>query len=280
MICASVAQRSRAIRARRRPRVAVPASAIDDRPRGRRRRRSRRGATTDGRRDARGARGTSTASSRARPRRRAARGPARARTSRRAACRSRSSPSARGGGPVASAEELGGSVSLGRSAVARSPPNDRSVTPAGHTESASRQRHERHEEPELGRAQVERRVAPPSSRARWCSTAEISAEHVHRGEHDRRPRRRRAQPQPLSKTPARIRNSPANVAEPGTASAMTPWSCSIVASAGRPRAIPPSSRNSPVAVRRSIQPGEQEQRRRDQAVVDHLRGRRRRSRGR
>ena len=76
--------------------------------------------------------------------------------------------------------------------------------------------------------------------------------------------------QPCWKTPARIGNSPANADEPGTASAITPIVISTVASAGRPRAIPP---------RRSKLPGrrpplddarEQEQHRRDQAVVDHL----------
>ena len=54
--------------------------------------------------------------------------------------------------------------------------------------------------------------------------------------------------------PARIRNSPANAAEPGTASEITPTVSSSAASAGRPRAMPPSSRNSPVVVRRSTAP--------------------------
>ena len=54
--------------------------------------------------------------------------------------------------------------------------------------------------------------------------------------------------------PARIRNSPANVAEPGTASEMIPTVMNKVASAGRPLAIPPSSANSPVVDRRSIVP--------------------------
>ena len=56
------------------------------------------------------------------------------------------------------------------------------------------------------------------------------------------------------KTPARMRNSPAKFADPGTASEITPSVISSVASAGRPRAIPPSSRNSPVVVRRSTTP--------------------------
>ena len=56
------------------------------------------------------------------------------------------------------------------------------------------------------------------------------------------------------KTPARTRNSPAKDAEPGTASAITPTVTRSVASAGRPRAMLPNSRNSPVVVRRSTAP--------------------------
>ena len=63
-----------------------------------------------------------------------------------------------------------------------------------------------------------------------------------------------AQPQPCWKTPARIRNSPAKFEESGTASAITPTVIRTVASAGRPRAIPPSRASSPVAVRRSTIP--------------------------
>ena len=62
------------------------------------------------------------------------------------------------------------------------------------------------------------------------------------------------QPQPVLKTPARIRNSPANADEPGTASAMIPVTMIIVASAGLPRAMPPSRSRLPVEVRRSIVP--------------------------
>ena len=54
--------------------------------------------------------------------------------------------------------------------------------------------------------------------------------------------------------PARMRNSPANAADPGTASEMTPIVIRSVASAGRPRAIPPSSANWSVVVRRSTVP--------------------------
>src|SRR4051794_1227618 len=54
--------------------------------------------------------------------------------------------------------------------------------------------------------------------------------------------------------PARMRNSPANDAEPGTAREITPTVMSSVASAGRPFAIPPSSANWSVVVRRSIVP--------------------------
>ena len=63
-----------------------------------------------------------------------------------------------------------------------------------------------------------------------------------------------AQAQPCWKTPARIRNSPAKFDESGTASAITPTVIRIVASAGRPRAIPPSRASSPVATRRSTIP--------------------------
>src|SRR5581483_11786455 len=63
-----------------------------------------------------------------------------------------------------------------------------------------------------------------------------------------------AQPHPCWKTPARIRNSPAKLDERGTASATIPVVIRTVASAGRPRAIPPSSASSPVAARRSTMP--------------------------
>ena len=63
-----------------------------------------------------------------------------------------------------------------------------------------------------------------------------------------------AQPQPCWNTPARMRNSPANDVESGTASEITPVVRISVASAGRPRAMPPSRRNSPVEVRRSTMP--------------------------
>ena len=63
-----------------------------------------------------------------------------------------------------------------------------------------------------------------------------------------------AQIHPCWKTPARMRNSPANAVEPGTAKAMIPIVISSVASAGRPRAMPPKRDSSPVAVRRSIPP--------------------------
>ena len=63
-----------------------------------------------------------------------------------------------------------------------------------------------------------------------------------------------AQPQPLTKTPLRIRNSPANAVDPGTASAITPVTISTVASAGRPRAMPPTRSSEPVPVRSSTMP--------------------------
>ena len=63
-----------------------------------------------------------------------------------------------------------------------------------------------------------------------------------------------AQPQPTSYTPARIRNSPAKLTEPGTARAMIPVVISSVASAGRPRAIPPRAAKALVPVRVSTMP--------------------------
>ena len=51
-----------------------------------------------------------------------------------------------------------------------------------------------------------------------------------------------------------IRNSPAKVAEPGTASATIPATSSTVARTGRPRAMPPSAPMSPVPLRRSTIP--------------------------
>src|SRR5581483_6270068 len=83
-----------------------------------------------------------------------------------------------------------------------------------------------------------------------CSTAEISRS-MYRAASTIAAAPTTAQPQPWRKTPARIRNSPAKLEESGTASAITPVVISTVASAGRPRAIPPSSASSPVAARRS-----------------------------
>jgi hypothetical protein len=63
-----------------------------------------------------------------------------------------------------------------------------------------------------------------------------------------------AQPHPLSKTPVRMRNSPAKAVEPGTASAMMPVIMSTVARTGRPRAMPPNRSKLPVPVRASTRP--------------------------
>src|SRR6185503_14849127 len=63
-----------------------------------------------------------------------------------------------------------------------------------------------------------------------------------------------AQPQATPYTPARIRNSPANAQEPGTASAMIPVVISRVARTGRPRAIPPRPAKALVPVRISTMP--------------------------
>ena len=94
-------------------------------------------------------------------------------------------------------------------------------------------------------------TAGPTS---WCRTAEI-ARSMYIAASTIAPAPITAQTQPCWKTPARIRNSPANVVESGTASEMTPTAMITVASAGRPRAMPPSSANSPrVPVRRSTIP--------------------------
>src|SRR5205823_1239217 len=87
----------------------------------------------------------------------------------------------------------------------------------------------------------------------WWSTAEISRS-VYIAASTIATAPTTDQPQPTGKTPVRIMNSPANAVEPGTASAITPVAISIVASAGRPFAIPPSRRSSPVAARRSTEP--------------------------
>ena len=119
------------------------------------------------------------------------------------------------------------------------------------------------------RPQVERAVghgrarrlgaAPPRSAAACTSPRARS-----------RPRRPRPSPSPAGRrrrgSGTRRRRPPSR----GTASAITPVVISSVASAGRPRAIPPSRVNWPVPVRALDDPGEQEQRRRDQPVVDHL----------
>src|SRR6185503_1571519 len=63
-----------------------------------------------------------------------------------------------------------------------------------------------------------------------------------------------AQPQPRVKIPFRIKNSPANALDPGTARAITPVVISIVATTGRPRAIPPRRARFPVAARLSTAP--------------------------
>ncbi len=63
-----------------------------------------------------------------------------------------------------------------------------------------------------------------------------------------------AQPQPRVKIPLRIRNSPANALDPGTARAMTPAVMSDGGENGAARAIPPRSPRSPVAARRSTAP--------------------------
>ena len=99
--------------------------------------------------------------------------------------------------------------------------------PGGEREHAADQRHE---DPELGRPEVEGGVGHSWPRGP-CRTA-FRSMHTWRA----RSRRRRSlpRPSPASKTPSRIRNSPANAAEPGTASAMIPIVISTVASAGQP----------------------------------------------
>ena len=79
-----------------------------------------------------------------------------------------------------------------------------------------------------------------------------------------------AQPQPTSKTPLRTRNSAAKAVEPGTASAITPVAIRIVASIGPPPRHP--AQPGELAGRRAAldRSREEEERRRDQPVVDHL----------
>src|SRR5512132_3926312 len=127
-----------------------------------------------------------------------------------------------------------------------------SVIPAGQTDSATRS-------PRSGTTTASsagRRSSASSDTAAptfSCSTAEIRRSmYIAASTIPLAPTT--AQPQPALKIPARIRNSPANAVEPGTASAMTPKAISTVARAGRPRAIPPSRAKSPVAARRSIAP--------------------------
>src|SRR5689334_9088164 len=126
------------------------------------------------------------------------------------------------------------------------------VIAAGQIESASRHARRGTVTPSSAgrRSSAESDTAGPTSR---CSTAEtrrstyMAASTIARApatDH----------PQPRWKTPARIRNSPANADDNGTASAITPAVSRTVASAGRPRAIPPSRPSSPVSARRSTIP--------------------------
>ena len=111
---------------------------------------------------------------------------------------------------------------------------------------------ERRDDADLRRAEVERLGGHRASGS-WWRTAEISRS-MYMAASTMATAPTTAQPQPMSKMPLRTRNSAANALEPGTASAMTPVVIRIVASTGRPRAMPPSRRSSPVLVRRSIAP--------------------------
>ena len=162
--------------------------------------------------------------------------PARARTSRRAASRSRRrSPRA-------------------RSCTAPASPAERVL--ADRRRPRRQREHARDERDDERRARPGRRSSA-ASRHRGADVAvqdaRDRAQHVHRGEHDRG--RADDGPAPaLANTPARIRNSPAKLADSGTASAMMPVVMTSVASAGRPRAMPPSCAKTPVPVRRSTEP--------------------------
>ena len=104
---------------------------------------------------------------------------------------------------------------------------------------------------DLGRAKVERlgRHALPGS---WWRTAEISRS-MYMAASTIAIAPTTAQPQPMSKMPS-DEELGREALEPGTASAITPVVIRIVASTGRPQAMPPRSRSSPVLVRRSIAP--------------------------
>src|SRR4029453_5149537 len=131
-------------------------------------------------------------------------------------------------------------------------PNERSVMAAGHAESTrSSARSGTITVSSAGRrSSAASETDGPGLR---CSTAEISRSmYIAASPIAAAPTL--AYPEPVRKTPARIANSPANAAEPGTASAITPVVISTVASAGLPRAIPPRPPSSPVVVRRSIAP--------------------------
>ena len=177
------------------------------------------------RRDAPAPRGTSTAASRQTRRRpRAAPARARARTSRRAACR------------IAGSRQRA-AVS---SASAVRAPAERVV---GDRRRPDREREqERDERHDDARARPARRSSAASVTARpgrLVQHGRDQPQHVHRREHDRD----RADDGPA---PAVLEDAGQDQelagerAEPGTASAITPTVISTVASAGRPRAIPPS----------------------------------------
>src|SRR6185312_4477948 len=100
------------------------------------------------------------------------------------------------------------------------PANDRSVIAAGHAERTSRIATSGTTIPSSAgrRSSAASVTAGPGER---CSTAEISRSmYIAASTIAIAPTT--AQPQPVEKTPARIRNSPANADEPGTASAMIP----------------------------------------------------------
>ena len=79
-----------------------------------------------------------------------------------------------------------------------------------------------------------------------------------------------AYPQPRSKTPARMENSPAKFVDPGTARVNIPRTSTSVARIGRPFAIPPSFGELAGTGAGLDHPGKEEEARRDESVVDRV----------
>ena len=206
---------------------------------------------------------------------------ARARTSRRAACGSCPTRAAQesqrfGRSPRPAAAALADVAAHDRAARRRAQTRrdtgtgrTRELTAAGQADSASRSATSGTTTASSPHAKVERRRRSPPGRLS-VQDGRDQPQHVHRREHDRDRAEHRPEPSSAWKTPARIRNSPAKFDESGTASAMTP----TVISDGRERRPaarhPAEQRELPGRGPAFDHPGEQEQRHRDQSVVDHL----------